>query len=353
MYIEWLHVKNVRNLSDVRIEPGPKINVIAGPNGSGKTALLEAIHFLGRCRSFRTPGVNLVIQRHQEELRVSAGLRMPDKSQVVTGVERSRGAINIRYDNRDVSRVSEQAVRIPTITITSDSHRLVTGGPVCRRRWLDWAMFHVEPKYIEIWRNYHKALKHRNNLLKQNKEQQLVPWERAMWQAAETINRQRQAFLDELSSEMARIGRQLNIPLPKLEYDCGWQKGIALDQCLAEHRKEDLERGNTRHGVHRSDLLISKEGRQIGHFYSNGQIKLSLAVLSLAQGNTFRQRTGRNPILLVDDLPAELDGDSQSLVIRGLAEQRGQVFLTTTEESPAIESSRQKMFHVEHGRLIT
>ena len=353
MYIEWLQVRNIRNLSDVRIEPGPKLNVISGPNGSGKTALLEAVHFLGRCRSFRTVGVNRVIRHQQERVRVSAGLRMPDKSLVVTGVERSRGIISIRYNNRDVRRVSEQAARIPIITITPDSHRLVTGSPVYRRRWLDWAMFHVEPEYIEAWRNYHKALKHRNNLLKQNKDEQLESWERVMTQAAEKINMQRQTFLDELSDELVWVGHQLDIPLPSLEYDCGWQKGVALDQCLTGHRRKDLERGNTRYGVHRSDLLISGDGRQIGHFYSRGQIKLCITALSLAQSSVFKRRTGRIPILLMDDLPAELDEDSQSRVIQGLAGHGGQVFVTTTGETKAIEHVQKKMFHVEQGRLIT
>ena len=158
MHIEWLQVRNVRNLSDQRIEPGPALNVICGPNGSGKTALLEAIHILGRCRSFRTPGINRVIRYQQKELQISAGLRLPDRTLVVTGVERSRTALNIRYNQRTVRKVSEQAALIPVITVTPESHRLVSGSPVFRRRWLDWAMFHVKPDYIETWRDYHRAL---------------------------------------------------------------------------------------------------------------------------------------------------------------------------------------------------
>ena len=353
MHIEWLQVRNVRNLSNLRIEPAPELNIVCGPNGSGKTALLEAIYFLGRCRSFRTSGINRIIRHQQKELQVSAGMRMPDQSLVVTGVERSRASITIRYNNRTVRRVSEQAAQIPVITITPDSHRLVSGSPVYRRRWLDWAMFHVEPKYIETWRDYYKALKNRNSLLRRNKVEQLETWELAMCRAAEIINVQREAFIAELSDEMARTAKQLELPLVTLEYERGWQTGTDLARFLATQRKGDMERGVTRYGVHRSDMVVRQEGRDIGHFYSRGQIKLCIIALSLAQESAFRHRTGRSPIILLDDFAAELDVSGQRRVIELLAGLGGQVFITTTGKIPTSSHYKQKMFHVEHGDLVT
>ena len=353
MHIEWLQVRNVRNLSNLRIEPSPELNIICGPNGSGKTALLEAIYFLGRCRSFRTSGINRVIRHHQKELQVSAGIRMPDQSLVVTGVERSRASITIRYNNRTVRKVSEQAAQIPVITITPDSHGLVSGSPVYRRRWLDWAMFHVEPNYIEAWRGYYKALKNRNSLLRRNKVEQLEAWEWAMCRAAGIINEQRDAFITELSDEMARTAQQLEIPQATLEYERGWQTGTDLAHVLATQRKGDQERGATRNGVHRGDMVIRKDGRDIGHFYSRGQIKLCIIALSLAQESAFRHRTGRSPIILIDDFAAELDVIGQRRVIDVLAGLGGQVFITTTGEIPTNTYNKQKMFHVKHGGLVT
>ena len=352
MQIEWLQVRNVRNLSNLRIDPGPQLNIITGPNGSGKTALLEAIHFLGRCRSFRTSGVNRIIRYRQKELVVSAGLRLPDRSQVITGVQRTRTTISIRYDNRTVPRVSEQAAQIPVITITPDSHRLVSGSPVYRRRWLDWAMFHVKPDYIDTWRDYHKALKNRNSLLRKNSVEQLGTWERAMAQAAEKINSLRDAFISELAEELVHSAGQLEIPLAAPEYERGWQPGVGLEQYLAQQRKGDLERGMTRHGIHRSDIAIREEGRDIGLIYSRGQVKLYIIALALAQDSVFRRRTGRNPVILVDDLPAELDDASQRRVIEALAQRGGQVFITATGGIPTGAREQQAMFHVEQGRIL-
>ena len=353
MHIEWLQVRNVRNLSNLRIEPDPGLNIVYGPNGSGKTALLEAIYFLGRCRSFRTSGITRVIRHHQKELQVSAGMRMPDRSLVVTGVERSRSAITIRYNNRTVRKVSEQAAQIPVITITPDSHGLVSGSPVYRRRWLDWAMFHVEPNYIEAWRDYYKALKNRNSLLRRKKVEQLAVWEQAMCRAAGSINKQRDAFITELSEELAGTAQQLDIPLVALEYNRGWAPGDDLAKFLAIQRKGDLEGGVTRYGIHRSEVVMRQNGRDIGHFYSRGQIKLCIIALSLAQERVFRHRMKRAPIILLDDYAAELDVAGQHRVIDVLAGLGGQTFITTTGKIPACPHREQKMFHVKQGVLVT
>lgn len=353
MYLEWLQVVNVRNLCAVKIEPVAGINVLFGPNGSGKTALLEAVSILGRCRSFRVAAIERVIRHQQEKLRVSAGLRLADDSSVVTGVERGRNELSIRYANRSVRRASEQAARVPIITFAPDSHRLVAGGPARRRRWLDWAMFHVEPGYLETWKSYYRALKHRNKLLRQRSNGQLAAWEWSMRQFAEKIDAQRRVFLDGLVSAAAEPGQRLGLSPLSLEYDSGWRTDSTLDQCLAEHRRKDMERGNTRFGVHRSDVLVNAAARRIGHFYSGGQVKLSLLALCLAQGRVFKQRTGRMPILLLDDLAAELDETSQERIIRELAEYDGQVFITATTGGDALKSACQKMFHVEHGCFAT
>ena len=352
MYIERLQVRNVRNLAELVIEPGPGLNVVCGPNGSGKTALLEAIHILGRCRSFRAPGIGRVIRYQQKELQISAHLRLRDQSQVVTGVERSRTALNIRYNNRTINKVSEQAAQIPVITFTPESHRLVSDSPVYRRRWLDWAMFHVKPDYIQTWRDYHKALKNRNRLLRLKKIDALGSWERAMWRAAKAMTEQRMAFINELSEAMEGTSRQLQIPTMTLEYDCGWQAGVSLDNYLAERRRGDMERGTTCYGLHRSDVTICQGGREIGHFYSRGQIKLSVVALSLGMDCVFRKMMVRAPIILVDDLQAELDQSGQQRIMQALADKGSQVFITTTGQLPSADHARVKMFHVEHGKII-
>ncbi len=351
MYIDWLQIRHVRNLSEVRLEPVAKLNVLVGPNGSGKTAVLEAIHFLSRCRSFRTPRVTQVIQGQKTALQISAGLYLPGEISVTAGIERGPGKMQIRYNGEDVRRVSEQAGHVPVVCVTPDSHQFITGGARYRRRWLDWAMFHVEPGYIECWRHYHKALKSRNNLLKQRQADQLSYWEKEMDVAATGINQARQVFIDDLNVSLALICKALTIPLPVLRYKPGWELKNGLAQCLKESRERDLENGNTRYGIHRSDLEIKDQDKEIGQLYSRGQLKCFLLALSLAQMQVFHSHKARYPILLVDDLPAELDGESQSRIIEMLMGHSGQVFISTTREAMIDRFQQEKMFHMEHGNV--
>lgn len=171
-----------------------------------------------------------------------------------------------------------------------------------------------------------------------------------MARAAERLDEQRQGFLEELFAELARLAEGLALPLPTLAHQRGWRDGSPLDQCLVEQRREDLEKGGTSCGLQRSDILMVERERKIRHFYSRGQIKQFMLILSLAQGNVFRQRTGQSPILLVDDLTAELDGDSSARMFDMVAAYDGQVFVTTTRAGLLPSSlSEQKMFHVKHG----
>ena len=165
--------------NNIYIEPAIGLNLVVGPNASGKTALLEAIHMLSRARSFRTPRIKEVIQKEQLTLQVSAQITNKQSRSISTGIEKGYGTTSIRYEGKALKTVSEQANNIPLLIITPDSHTLVTGAPRDRRHWLDWAMFHVEPTYIGIWRNYQRALRNRNNLLKQGgTNNQLSSWER-------------------------------------------------------------------------------------------------------------------------------------------------------------------------------
>ena len=166
MYIEWLQIQNVRNLTDLRIEPATRLNILVGPNASGKTSVLEAIYLLSMARSFRTPRVREVIQHQQQSLLVTAGLRYTRSGLVNTGIEKGPGTTAIHFNGENVKKISEQARNIPLILIAPDIQNLALGSPRQRRHWLDWAMFHVEPTYLDDWRDYHKALRQRNSLLK-------------------------------------------------------------------------------------------------------------------------------------------------------------------------------------------
>jgi len=160
MRLESLTIRHVRNLSDIQITPNAEANIIYGENAAGKTALLESIYLLSKARSFRTVHIKEVIQHNQDELIVSATVadsRCNNRT-VNTGIRKSSKETEIRHNGERVKAVSEQAKNVVVQTAIPDNTRVLTGSPKDRRKWIDWALFHVEQDYLKIWHSYHHAL---------------------------------------------------------------------------------------------------------------------------------------------------------------------------------------------------
>lgn len=355
MFIERIQVQNVRNLSNIVIEPNPFINIFVGPNASGKTAFLEAIYILSRGKSFRTARLSEVVQHEQSSLLINATLRKQNGNYVNTGLEKAKAKKTIHYNNSIVRKVSEQAKNIPLLLVAPDSHRLIAGDPKQRRHWLDWAMFHVKPDYLDIWKDYHRSLRHRNALLKKLRpeEDQLSGWEKAMADAAEKINMSRIDYLAKMQILMEVMLKDGDISNNKICYRGGWKKGTALIDCLKMERETDSQFGYTRSGIHRADIDFLTEEKLISSVCSRGQTKHYIACLVLAQLQLLESETGQKPLFLIDDFSAEIDSKTRAVLVDRLLDLGVQVFITTTELDPTlIDSKKHTAFHVERGKYL-
>ena len=170
MYLEWLQAQQVRNLNNIYLQPAKQLNVITGKNASGKTAVLESIFLLARAKSFRTPRIQEVIQHKKESLIITAKLQHEKEGEITTGIEKQYGKVTINQNGERIKTVSDQVRKFPIILVTQETQTLITGTPKNRRHWLDWAMFHVEHDYLENWKRYMRALRHRNSLLKRKEK---------------------------------------------------------------------------------------------------------------------------------------------------------------------------------------
>jgi DNA replication and repair protein RecF len=355
MYLEWLRIQHVRNLGQSRIDPGPGLNVFTGPNASGKTAILESLYLLARARSFRTARIQEVISRGSNALLVSAGLAYHGSAiRVTTGIEKSHGQVSIRYNGSPVRTVSEQARQLPMVLVTPDSHRLLTGTPKQRRHWLDWAMFHVEHGYLSHWRDYFRALRHRNILLKTGSQdtEACRGWERSMAAAGEKLTSLRRGFVRDLSQALLQApAAALAGPEVGIRLEPGWQ-GDDLAESLALFRDQDREAGFTRQGPHRADVVFRSQDRAAAGLLSRGQIKLFVCRLSMAEAAVLAQRLGEPPLFLLDDYRAELDSEAGARLLAGLQQQGWQCFVNATEiPRDAVSEGKFQRFHVEHGEV--
>jgi DNA replication and repair protein RecF len=353
MRIERLTASNVRNLLDVTLEPAPQLNLFLGINASGKTALLEAVYLLARGRSFRTPRIADVVRHETDRLQVSARITHGSGAPVAAGIERGPGHLVLRYNGEAVNAVSAHARRFPLVVLTPDSQQLVLGGPAVRRDWLDWAMFHVEPRYLEHWRDYHRALRQRNRLLKDGSATaEMIGWEEIMARSGTALDQARQQFLEQLKWAFSRQAAEAWSDIPELHLRSGWDAGRPLAEQLAGSRTEDLACGFTRRGPHRADVDFIHKNNDLASVFSRGESKLFICLLMLAEASVLAAVLGEPPVLLVDDFGAELDPGTQARLLGMLAGTGAQAFLTTTAPAlcGALPGGSAK-FHVERGRF--
>lgn len=363
MLLERLQIQGVRNLVSVKLEQLAPINVIYGANGAGKTSVLEAIHILGLARSFRNPQIKPVINHRQPGCTVFgrlSGAQANASGAVAMGVSRDRNSnYNIRINGRNVTTAAELAERLPLLTINADSFDLLTGPPASRRKYLDWSVFHVEPSFYSEWKRYQRCIKQRNSVLRRDKidSQLLDIWTRELGQVGEAVNGMRQQQFEKLAEGFVQLAGQLSKSLVGLElrYHRGWDREKTLSEALEQALPSDMERGFTHIGAHRADLKIRQGGANAVDVLSRGQIKLAVCALKLAQGRLFTQLTGRRGVYLVDDLPAELDGQHLQAFCDLLQGLGSQVFVTCVDykelEGRWKESTEVALFHVEQGAV--
>jgi len=335
MRIATLDITDFRNLRRIQIECSPSLNLIIGPNASGKTSLLEALYFLGRGRSFRTRQPRELIRTDAPVFRVVAVLQTSEGRRTPVGLERNARELTVRIGGAPTRSLADLARQTPVLLLNPDSHRLLEDGPQQRRRFMDWGLFHAEPAFLDAWRRYGSALRHRNAALRSGAANRVVDaWDGEL-AAASTLDRLRRAFCDALEGVLRRfIGQTLVGVGVQVDYRRGWPlepSERTFSDWLRAGRDQDRQQGHTRLGPHRADFAVRIDGRLPAEALSRGQQKLLVMALVLAQAELYRCQVGDPCILLIDDLPAELDADNRARVLRALAALDLQLFVTAIE----------------------
>jgi DNA replication and repair protein RecF len=345
-----LEADGLRCLQQVHLSLHPGLNLITGANGAGKTSLLEAIYLLGRGRSFRTRQTERLIARDRERLLVVGHTDHPLHG--VVGLGQVKGeALEARVGGRPVQTLSDLSEALPVQVIDPGIHRLVEEGPVYRRRWLDWGVFHVEPSFGPAWQSYARALKQRNAALKAHTDPS--PWEPELSRLGELITEARFRTLEAVQVGWADMLSALEAEPVTLGFHRGWPQGLTLAESLAQHRARDRERGTTLTGPHRYDVAVRMGARSAREVLSRGQQKLLGAAMALSMARTVGADQRRPPVLLLDDPAAELDALHTGALLREVRSWQGQLVVTALAEYPAALGPPDRAFHVEHGRVTT
>lgn len=352
--LEELVGDNLRNLGAFTIHPGSGLNVITGRNAAGKTSILEAIYFLSLGRSFRTSRLDDIPCSGTRHAWVRGVIRSPSGITRL-GIARSDGKTLCRINGQTVSSASALAQCLPVQIIHPESHRLLSGGPAHRRAYMDWGCFYESESFFPVWTRFRRALKQRNEALKSRADDRtLAAFERELSITSDFIDQMRSNYIERLQKSM----HGLTVLWPdecgfELEYRRGWGQERSLEQILLDERDQARKIGHTLAGPHRAELTVRSNGERVASIFSRGQLKRAAAALLLAQTTAFEQSMNRDVLVLVDDLPSELDTRARNILLRTLVERRGQSFITAldAEDLSLTSSMESRMFHVEHGRL--
>jgi DNA replication and repair protein RecF len=355
MRLERLTIESFRLFDRVELLLDPGLNLLVGGNGAGKTSVLEAVHLLAYGRSFRGAVKDGLIKRGQPLLRLFAEVR--DEGLRRVGLERGIRDWQARIDGQAAAGLSDLYREIAVVCFEPGSHDLIAGGSEHRRRYLDWALFHVEPDFLPTWRRYQRALKQRNAVLKSGApdEGSLDAWEAELADAGHRLTGQRERYLDRLEPFLQSLAADF---LPEagpigLRFQRGWQRDAGLAETLRATRPRDTLLGHTTAGPHRADWSLGYELLPSRETFSRGQEKLTALACILAQAELFAADRGTWPILCLDDLASELDRPHLEQALRRLAQTEAQILLTGTERPAALDAwpGNAATFHVERGNI--
>ena len=349
MGLTRLEISNLRNLRAVQVELDPGFNALYGANGSGKTSFLEAVYILGRGSSFRTKDLNRVLRDDAEQFFVTGRL---DPSLAAIAVEFHAGTTEYRIAGQKARGRLELAEHLPLMFISPESQSLISEGPRLRRRFLDWGVFHVEPGFIPSWQRYQRALKQRNKSLGSPGVD--TAWDAELARAAEQITQLRGDYVARLTPYVENYVRDL-VALEdiSLSFAPGWRQDHSYLEALQASLDQDREYGFTRLGPHRADVIIRVGNRLARDTLSRGQLKLLVFALLLAQVALLNEVTAVRPIIMIDELAAELDTVHRGRLLRVLADLKAQILITVTERDALVagETIPIRWFHVEQGQV--
>lgn len=346
MILNRLSIINYKNIQEATLTLSPKMNCFIGPNGTGKTNLLDAVYYLSFCRSAYT-SVDSQVIRHDQDFFVVEGDYTDDrgmlgedqdelrKLSIYCGMKRGTKK-HFKCNKKEYKRLSQHIGLIPLIFVSPADTYLVDGGGEERRRLMDMVISQYDNLYLDALNRYNKALQQRNTLLKMEEEPDMELmriWEEQMAAEGEVIYQKRSAFVQELIPVFQQIYQQISDDRESvsLRYVSHGQRGPLLE-VIQRDRMKDRAVGYSLHGVHRDDLEMLLGDYPMRREGSQGQLKTFVIAMKLAQFSFLKRTCSQTtPLLLLDDIFDKLDAHRVERIVSLVASKEyGQIFITDT-----------------------
>lgn len=352
MRLRRITLQHFRNVAFADLALAGDRHFFVGPNGQGKTNLLEAAGFLFALRSFRTADNRALIAHGQPEAAIACELTHERRGDTRVLIKLRPGGKEVTCDDDRVPRLADYLGHFPAVVFSSQDQLLVRGSPGTRRRWLDLVLAATDAAYFTTLQNYHRALAGRNALLKRSASaSELLAFEHPLADAAASLTASRTTGIQILSTHVAAAYARLADDLEPAAFTYA-PDAIAIDAAawaalFERNRPRDLVMKTTLAGPHRDDCELRVSNRPAREFASEGQQRSLALSLRLAEVEYLATHTGVQPLLLADDVLGELDPDRRRRFWEALGENR-QVIATGTS-LPDASLATWQIFNVTAG----
>ena len=349
MYLKDLHLRSFRNYSDRKVEFTAQKTILVGNNAQGKSNLLEAVELLSTLKSHRSSRDRDLVQENADTAQVEATIKRAYSTIELGVILRRQGRRTVSLNQENLRRQIEFLGNLNTVQFSSLDLDLVRGGPGCRRDWIDTLLIQLEPIYAYILQQYDRILKQRNALLKSLRDRgygntnsdlsQLKLWDEQLAEMGSRVTRRRARVLERLTP-IARIWHD-NISGGTENLDIIYASNINWLEDDPTHVKEvflakieqrsiaEQQLGATIVGPHRDEIDLYINNTLARSYGSQGQQRTLVLALKLAELKLIEEVVGEAPLLLLDDVLAELDPNRQNQLLNAIGD-RFQTLITTT-----------------------
>lgn len=357
MHIRRLWLQDFRSYAAAEVSLASGLTTVVGPNGVGKTNLLEAIGYLATSSSFRGAPTEALVRAGCDEGIVRGEVERGDRELLIEASIRPGGRGRMQVNRQRVARTRDLLEALRVTVFSPDDLDLVKGGPSNRRHFIDDLLVALHPRNDSIRGEYERVVRQRNALLKQSRgrltteiETTLEVWDTKLVESGEALAHAREELLEDLGpivgqayDDVARSPAHV-----VLRYEAPWREE-GLPAAVAAVRDQEVRRGISLVGPHRDEVSATIGGLPARTHASQGEQRSLALALRLAAHSTVAEATETSPVLLLDDIFSELDPERAAALVEHLP--GGQTILSTAVGAPpGVEPGL--MLRVENGRVV-
>lgn len=367
MFLKTIRLYNFKNYAEVTLYPDPRINCFLGKNGSGKTNLLDAIHYLAFSKSAINTSDSQNIRTQESQFLIKGCFLVNGVEKDVSCAFQLGSKKVLREDNQEYLKFSEHVGKYPVVLITPQDIELIWGGAELRRKFFDTLLSQIDSKYLDNLIVYNHHLKQRNSALRKIAETGisdytlLESYNQILEATGSYIHQMRKRLLEKfepLFKDHYEVIAHESSELVEIRFRSDLDAG-SLEGQLRNNVQRDILLQRTTAGIHRDDFSFLMNGNEMKKIGSQGQQKSFLIALKLCEFELIAQKKGIKPLLLLDDIFDKLDDSRIKHLMNLVAEGRfGQIFITDARYDRSQQILKEanleaKVYLVENGNLNT